>query len=152
MKARTFLATSFAMALGLILLNCLVIGIVYYLSNGAYLSIALIATAVTTFASLIVLCQNDPLNWVLSEQIMRTAISGTIVLVYLVLISFATFNFLPDQQSSLTGTLITNFSSIVGVVIASYFGASAYVQARNSRAESDTAQPSANRPSPREGA
>ena len=65
---------------------------------------------------------------------LRIAIFGTIIFVCVVLISYATFNFIPNQQSPLTATLITN-TSIVGVVIASYFGASAYIQASENKSK-----------------
>jgi hypothetical protein len=89
------------------------------------------------FTSLVFLCEGDSDSWSLTEQTMRTAVSGTIVFVYLVLIIYSTFNYVPEQQSQLAATLIANFSAIVGVVIASYFGASAYIQARTRDTKTD---------------
>jgi uncharacterized PurR-regulated membrane protein YhhQ (DUF165 family) len=125
-----------AMAFLVIFVNCLAVAGAYYTEVSA-IPLGLIATAAVIFTSLVFLCQDDTDSWFLTEQTMRTAVSGTIVFVYLDLIIYSTFNYVPEQQSALAGTLIANFSAIVGVVIASYFGASAYIQARNKDTKAD---------------
>lgn len=65
---------------------------------------------------------------------MRSAIAGTIVLVYLVLLGIVAF-FSPSgteglKLHELTQTFVTNFTTLIGVVVAFYFGSSAYVEAK----------------------
>jgi hypothetical protein len=136
MNRRRILLITATMAFMVIFVNCIAVLGIYYTPIST-LPLGLIATAVVTFASLIILCQEDSPNWSLTEQTMRTAVSGTIVFVYFCLIVYSTFNYVPDQQTPITGTLIANFSAIVGVVIASYFGASAYVQGRTKDKKED---------------
>ena len=64
---------------------------------------------------------------------MRSATAGTVVIIYLVLISTFTFYFVGPQAGELlpiTATLVTNFTTVVGIVVAFYFGVSGYVQTR----------------------
>ena len=145
MKNRSMFFIAVTMAFIVILVNCIALILAYY-TKATTFPIALIATGVVAFVSLVLLCEGDSPGRSLTEQTMRTAVSGTMVLVYLVLISYSTFNLVPEQQSPLAGTLITNFSAIVGVVIASYFGASAYVQARNKGTKTDDRTDASSRP------
>lgn len=67
-----------------------------------------------------------------NESALRSAIACAIVVQYLTLVSIvAFFSSAPENQRlpAITQTLISSFTTIVGVVIAFYFGASAYVQA-----------------------
>jgi len=130
MKSHSMLPILLTMAFLVMLVNCISL-VLNYTTSWSTAPLAIISTATITFVSLVMLCERDSPSGALSEQTMRTAISGTIVVVYLVLISYATFNFIPGQQSPIAGTLITSFTATVGVVVAFYFGASAYVQARS---------------------
>jgi hypothetical protein len=98
----------------------------------APLSVAVIATAVIVFVGLLAVTQEKSGRWELTDAGMRTAIAGTIVLEYLVLVAIVAF-FRPEmgtaQLPAISTTLVTNFTTIVGIVIAFYFGASAYVEA-----------------------
>jgi hypothetical protein len=69
------------------------------------------------------------------EASLRFAIAGSIVIEYLVLVGIvAFFKQGPDELPPITNTLITSFTTIVGVVIAFYFGSSAYVQGKQPKA------------------
>lgn len=62
---------------------------------------------------------------------MRSAIAGSIVIEYITLIALvAFFRESPDEIHPVTQMMINNFTTIVGIVIAFYFGSSAYVQAK----------------------
>ncbi len=99
--------------------------------SDAPLSVVVVASGVISFIVLLTLTQTDKDRWEISESSMRTAIAGTIVIVYLVLVGIvAFFKVGPASLPPISQTLVTNFTTIVGVVIAFYFGASAYVQAR----------------------
>lgn len=77
-----------------------------------------------------------------AEASLRSAIAAAIVVQYLTLVSIvAFFGGSPDnaQLPAITQTLISSFTTIVGVVIAFYFGSSAYVQASKARGERGSA-------------
>jgi hypothetical protein len=111
-------------------------------TNAPYLVVA-VGTAATCFFGLLILTQTKDEEWVLTEETMRTAIAGTIVVVYLVLVGIVAFFVVgPTNLPGITQTMVTNFTTIVGIVIAFYFGASAYVQAQ--REKSDRSKANAN--------
>lgn len=65
------------------------------------------------------------------ESALRHAIAGSIVLSYIVLVSItAFFKESTDTLPVLTQLLLSNFTMIVGVVIAAYFGSSAYIEGK----------------------
>lgn len=116
---------------------------------GAYLSVRLdnnwpyivvaVGTAAMCFFGLLFLTQKDDKHWQLTEETMRTAIAGTIVVVYLVLVGIVAFFVVgpgPEDVPGITQTMVTNFTTVVGVVVAFYFGASAYVQAQREKTDS----------------
>ena len=90
------------------------------------------AVAIISFFGFLILTQIPGRKWVLAESHVRTAITASIVIEYLTMLALVTF--LQQGAESLpaiTQTLVTNFTTIVGVVIAFYFGASAFIQARS---------------------
>lgn len=101
-----------------------------FIPPGISLSLALIATALITFFGFLWRGKDDP---GLDEGDMRTAITVSVVTVWPVLVSLAAF--LPEQTPGgqlpeITNTMLTSFTTITGVVIGFYFGASAYVQGK----------------------
>jgi hypothetical protein len=75
---------------------------------------------------------------------MRDAISGAAIVVYLVVFSWVAF-FPPGYNTgplnTLTLTLITNFTVIIGIVVTFYLGTIAYVQVSERRQrQSDAAR------------
>lgn len=106
-------------------------------SNGPFI-VVVVATMVISFVSLLVLTQRNKERWEVTESTMRNAIAGAIVIAYLVLVGIvAFFTEGPEKLPAISQTMVTNFTTIVGVVIAFYFGASAYVQASAQRRESN---------------
>jgi FlaA1/EpsC-like NDP-sugar epimerase len=104
-------------------------------SNGPFI-VVVVATVVLSFVSLLALTQNNSERWQITEGNMRTAIAGTIVISYLVLVGIvAFFTHGPEKLPAIGETMVTNFTTIVGVVVAFYFGASAYVQASSQKQE-----------------
>jgi hypothetical protein len=63
---------------------------------------------------------------------MRTAMAGAIVVEYLTLVGTLAF-FVQGQMSPIAQTMLTSFTSVVGIVIAFYFGASAFVQVQREK-------------------
>jgi hypothetical protein len=97
----------------------------------AALGLAVGATAVITFVGMLALSQPAHGTWRITPGAMRTAIASSILAQYQALVAIVAF-FSTDQEkvSQISQTLISNFTTIVGVVIAFYFGASAYVEGR----------------------
>jgi hypothetical protein len=127
----TRLINSFVMAFLIVAVNAIATYVSHRTESNTAHSVSIIATAVISFVGLLALTQPQKGIWDITEAHMRTAIAGTIVVEYLVLV--ATVAFLKGGAEALppiTQTLISNFTSIVGIVIAFYFGASAYIEAR----------------------
>lgn len=133
------LQVSFILAASIVVVNVVANLLSFYWHTRTPLAVAIVATAVLSFVGLLAIRQSPQGEWKIEEADMRTAIAGTIVIEYLVLV--ATVAFLPELPNTegraetlpaLTQTLISNFTYMVGVVIAFYFGASAYVEARKS--------------------
>ncbi len=95
------------------------------------LSVALAAVAIVSFLSLLRIQKSDANAALFTEASMRSAIAGSIVIEYLTLIALvAFFREAPDEIHPVTQMMINNFTTIVGIVIAFYFGSSAYIQSR----------------------
>jgi len=98
----------------------------------APLSASVPVVAIFTFVGLLMMTQTDDKHWRIRESSLRAAIAGTVVIAYLVVTGLAAFfTAYPKEMPPITQMMITNLTTIAGVVIASYFGASAYVQARS---------------------
>lgn len=72
---------------------------------------------------------------------MRTAITVSIVTVYLVLVSvvvFFTKSVGFDELSKIAEMLLTSFTALVSIVVPFYFGASAYVQVKDQSKKEET--------------
>lgn len=101
--------------------------------HAGWLSFAVAAVSVLTFFGFLQLGRSVPSGQADSDRSERRAIAATAVVVYLVLVSIVTFFGLTDktqQLNPLTNLLVTNFTAVVGVIVAFYFGSSAYVEKR----------------------
>jgi peptidoglycan/LPS O-acetylase OafA/YrhL len=69
-----------------------------------------------------------------SDAIMRGAMAGALVIMYMVVVGFGIFTG-PGYggMSPIAQTLMTSFTSIVGIAVAFYFGSSAYVQSHKQK-------------------
>jgi hypothetical protein len=122
------------LALTIILLSALGESLSFYLDNNWPYIVTAVSSGAVSFFGLLVLTQNNEGNWELTEENMRTAIAGTIVLVYLVLVGTVAFFVVgPKEPPAITQTMMTSFTTIVGIVIAFYFGASAYIQVQREK-------------------
>jgi protein-S-isoprenylcysteine O-methyltransferase Ste14 len=105
----------------------------YWGNNWPFVAMG-VGTGAITFFGLLILCQTSEERWKLPEDSMRTVIAGTIVVEYLALVGTVAF-FVQGEMPPITQTMITNFTTIVGIVIAFYFGASAVLQLQRERQE-----------------
>lgn len=92
----------------------------------AYLMFSIGAIAIVIFFGLALLLKSS-LSQVSS---FRTPLASSIIITYLLLvITFS--NYMLHDLPDITELLLKSFTTIVGIVIAFYFGASAYVEGKN---------------------
>jgi len=129
--------------------NVLAVIEMYRWQSHAPLGLAAGITGMLAFFSMLVLAQ-EPGTWKITEATMRTAIAAAFVAEYLALLSMVAFAISVEKNlSGLAQTLVSDFTKIVGVVIAFYFGASAFVDGRRlsaAREADDTVGTSVARP------
>ena len=102
-----------------------------------YAMFAIVATGFVTFFG--ILMQNlagEPVNPVTSKS-MRLAITGLVTSSYIVLLAYLLFIPANTQLANVAENLVTNFTAVVGTVIAFFFGSSAYVESRNTNRNAD---------------
>ena len=104
--------------------------------NDMWLAVPVVGAGLIVFAGCILATHELGVVWIASSEHIRATIAVSIVVEYMALVGVVAF-FHWSQQSGdnifipqVTQTLVTNFTSIVGIVIAFFFGASAYVQTR----------------------
>jgi hypothetical protein len=101
------------LALTIILLSALGESLSFYLDNNWPYIVTAVSSGAVSFFGLLVLTQNNEGNWELTEENMRTAIAGTIVLVYLVLVGTVAFFVVgPKEPPAITQTMMTSFTTI----------------------------------------
>ncbi len=110
---------------GLVFLTVLVCYIlnVYFMVSNVVLSIMLVATGLITFYGAMGGGLSDRK---LSKYDIRLAIVLSLITVYIVLVGTVVFFKRGSELPPIAQTMITHFTTIIGVVIAFYFGAEAY--------------------------
>jgi len=102
------------------------------LMNGfGVLSAGIVATAIVTFFGFLRLTPDSPTG--ISDGSLRSAIAASTVVTYLVFVGSAGFFQAKEPLPEVSRLLLTSFTTTVGVIIAFYFGASAYVAARTGK-------------------
>ncbi len=109
--------------------------------NNVWLSAGLAGTVVVTFIGLIDYAGRAPD----SKFTLREVIASTLILTYMLLIAYtAFFGDRPvgegGQQPKITTDLVNNFTTIIGIVVAFYFGSSAFERVAEAR-HADPARP-----------
>lgn len=96
-----------------------------------------IAAALITFFWFVSGARLDPADSPFDTGALRTAVAASMTVLYVILVgTFAFWEPRLDEHgkqiplADITSLLLTNFNNIVGVVIAFYFGASAYVEVK----------------------
>jgi hypothetical protein len=97
----------------------------------APLAFCAIAAAIITFFSFVSDLRVSSFQTTLDEGALRRAIAASIVVEYLVLLGmFAFWEGGSETLPPVTQALVTSFTTVVGVVIAFYFGSAAYIEAK----------------------
>jgi cytochrome bd-type quinol oxidase subunit 2 len=113
----------------------------HWLGSDAFTAAGICASALITFLGLVyylISVKGDE-----SAEAFRHSIAATFMLVYLVLVTISAF---PDQSSDstatdasslppITGTLLTNFTTLAGIIAAFYFGGTIIESVAGSRHE-----------------
>jgi len=106
----------------------------YFDKDAVFLNLVVICVALVTYFGFLMLGEAMGGDWAVNKGGMRTAITASIVTVYLVLIGLVAFMTAgPEKLLPITDTMLTSFTSIVGIVLAFYFGSSAYVQVQEKK-------------------
>lgn len=98
----------------------------------AFLAVAVTTVAIVTFFGVL-----TGGNVQSNESVFRRAITVAVVTVYLVLVSLVSFFGGGWESPEVATTLLVSFTSIVGVIVAFYFGSSAYLELRRSSNSED---------------
>jgi hypothetical protein len=94
--------------------------------NMLFVSIAVALVAIVTFFGVLTGDDQPP-----DEPLLRRAITIAVVTVYLVLVAIVAFFKGTWQSPEVTQTLLASFTSIAGVIVAFYFGATAYLEVKS---------------------
>jgi len=101
---------------------------------------AIVATGVSTFYGVLLYALSRNGGAGVRDGHIRPAIAAGLTTMYIVLVGFGVFIVNTDKNQvidELARHLVTSFSSVIGVVIAFYFGAEAFVETRRSRNNND---------------
>jgi hypothetical protein len=103
----------------------------------AWLGFSVAGIAIVTFFGLIALQAGNSMD----GHSLRRPIAGAVVVAYLVLVAIFSFYLMDGsvQLPEISKTFITSFTTVVGAIVAFYFGSAAYVEAsarRGSRSNS----------------
>lgn len=112
----------------------------YNLNNtGIILAMTAMLLAMVTFFGLMALSESLGRGWGLNKGGMRGAIASAVLVVYFFVLSMSMFQpynaEMPEQMKS----MLANFTTIIGIMIPFYFGASAYVQTHTKDNDKDEA-------------
>lgn len=107
--------------------------------NIIFLSFTTIAIAFITFFGLLHIGMQEKQSSSITDKDMRTAITASIIVTYLTMTGMAAFfgNNAVKELPPLTQLLLTNFTTVVSIVIAFYFGSTAYLDKKNREKPTD---------------
>lgn len=100
------------------------------------LAMTAIFLAFFTYFGFMAISQSLGQGWASNIGSMRTAIASGILVFYFFILSISIFFSAAYKFSDFSQTMINNLTTIIGIIIPFYFGASAYVQAAQAQASS----------------
>ena len=107
-----------------------------FINDAVVLNAALIGVALVTFFGFLIVGQSMGGDWTIDKGGMRIAITAAVVTMYLVLVGLTAFlSKSPSELPPITQQMSGSFTGIVGVVVAFYFGSSAFVHVQAIKAE-----------------
>jgi ABC-type xylose transport system permease subunit len=123
-----------AILIRIVALNLLVLGV--GIGAGSYFAsffppiFAITATGILTFFGLLSYALQGKSDSRIEDRDLRVAIAGSITTMYLVLVGYGVWVESTGTPDPIAQNLMNSFSTVVGTVIAFYFGASAYTETR----------------------
>jgi len=102
-----------------------------------YAMFAIVATGLITFFGILIQNLEAEEDKNVSTQSMRLAITGLVTSSYIALQAYLLFIPENTQLAKVSETLLTNFTAVVGTVIAFFFGSTAYIEGRRSDRNGD---------------
>ena len=96
---------------------------------------AITSTGILTFFYLLHHALRISPDTPIQDRDIRIAVTGAFTTMYLALVGFGAFMRMPvegQREAPMAESLVISFTSLVGVVIAFYFGTSAYLEGKNS--------------------
>lgn len=120
------------------------VALVSVIKNPAPLAFATVAAGVVTFFHFLADSPDPQQGQQPRDARLRAAIASALVVQYLVLVGLVAYFTNADAFAKLlpiTETLLASFTATVGVVIAFYFGSSAYVEGKRVERGSDVPEP-----------
>ncbi len=124
-----------AILVRLFALNLIVVGIGIgtgsFFGTGSFYPpiFAIIATGMLTFFGFVGPSVHDVPDARIEDRDIRTAIAASITMMYVVAVGYGIF-VVGSQADPVAQSLLNSFSTVVGTVIAFYFGASAYLEGK----------------------
>lgn len=94
---------------------------------------AIVAIGILTFFELLYNSLQGSQNAPIQDRDLRIAITGSVTTMYLALVGYGAFMRIPldQREAPMAQALVTSFTAVMSVVIAFYFGTSAYLERRN---------------------
>jgi hypothetical protein len=130
------LKSMMAFALVIIVITSTCVWLDWFVGSPWPLSVALVTTAILSFMSCIFMSEMHGRTWISEPSDIRATIAVSLIIEYAVLVGLVVpFTGGAERLPAITQTVITSFSSILGVIIAFFFGTSAYVQAQERRGQ-----------------
>jgi FlaA1/EpsC-like NDP-sugar epimerase len=109
-----------------------------FFSDRKFLSFAAIAVALITFFGFLHIGMKANQSSSLTDQDMRTAITASIIVSYLAIMGMSVFfGEAAGEMPPISQMLLTSFTTIVGIVLAFYFGSTAYLDAKKREKTTD---------------
>jgi len=127
------MTNTFRVALWILAIIVASLALVWWLKSPAPLAFATVAAGVLTFFHCLAGPPQTQSIPGAQDQRLRAAIASALVVQYLVLVGIVAYFTNTDAFGKLlpiTETLLASFTATIGVVIAFYFGASAYVEGK----------------------
>src|SRR5438132_393042 len=106
------------MVVATIAINVIAVAAMRIMNSNAPLGLAAGLTALVAFVGMLMLAQEPDGPWRLSESAMRTAIASAFIAEYIALVSMVAFSKESGSLPDVGKTLVTNFTQLVGVVVA----------------------------------
>jgi hypothetical protein len=108
-----------------------------YWGNISFLAGSTVATSIISFFGFLIVGMESDQSKRLNERNLRFAIASSVVITYLVVVGMGIFFVNAGKMPEIANSLLTSFTSIVGIVVAFFFGASAYTEMRIKKVEKE---------------